>query len=101
MVYVAEPNRRQVWSRGLNQVRGRPRVGRFQRRVEEDIVARDIKQKVIETVESLPAEATIEDAMERFTSWRKFSVVSTRQMSATPSPTATLRGSSSATNSTP
>lgn len=28
-------------------------------------MARDIKQKVIEAVESLPADATIEDAMER------------------------------------
>jgi predicted transcriptional regulator len=38
----------------------------FNSRVEEDAVARgSIKQKVIEAVESLPADATVEDAMER------------------------------------
>jgi predicted transcriptional regulator len=38
----------------------------FNSRVEEDAVAGgSIKQKVIEAVESLPADATVEDAMER------------------------------------
>lgn len=38
------------------------------------------KQKVIETIEALPPDAAVEDAMERLSSWRRSSAAWNRQM---------------------